>query len=308
MVDNPKNINQYGWLLNSASEEIMNTYLMPVAGNHENFADNAITDKFTISDYPEQDTASGVYYSFDYNNTHFMILNTNDLEDDKLSQQQIEWLRNDALSSGAQWKIVAIHKAVYSNGSHYDDSDVVAIREQLSTLMPELGIDLVFQGHDHVYMRTYSLDNNLVTDTERVYLTHNGKKYVTDVNPTGTSYVITGTSGVKIYNQKDASLTDELFPRAEKIIDVYASMFSAIEIDGGILYFDAYTVDGENTECVDSFAIQKDVNAGEYAGDCEDVSADKQNNTADENIFTKLIDFIKRIGRIIFNIYKLWFA
>lgn len=308
MVDNPKNVNQYGWLFNTAKEQIMNTYLMPVTGNHEDFAENAITDKFTISDYPEQDTTTGVYYSFDYNNAHFMILNTNELDSDELSAKQIEWLRADANSSDAQWKIVAIHKAVYSNGSHYDDNDVVAIRKQLSTLMPELGIDIVFQGHDHVYMRTYSLDNNLVTDTERVYLNHNGKKYVTDVNPSGTSYVITGTSGVKIYNQKDASLTDELFPRAEKIVDVNAAMFSAIEIDGGILYFDAYTVDGEKSECVDSFAIQKDITQGEYAGDCENVSAEKQNNPKEENIFKKLIDFIKRIGKVLYNIYKIWFA
>lgn len=308
MVDNPKNVNQYQWLLNSASDEIMNTYLMPVTGNHEDFAENAITDKFTISGYPEQDTATGVYYSFDYNNAHFMILNTNALDGDALSSEQIEWLRADASASNAEWKIVALHKAVYSNGSHYDDADVCAIREQLSTLMPELDIDLVFQGHDHVYMRTYTLDNNLVTDTQRVYLNHNGKKYVTDVNPTGTSYVISGTSGVKFYNQKDASLTDELFPRAEKIIDVSASVFSAIEIDGGVLYFDAYTVDGDNTTCIDSFAIQKDTTQGDYAGDCEDVSAEKQNNTNEDDFFTKLVDFFKKIATVILNIYKLWFA
>ena len=85
-------------------------------------------------------------------------------------------------------------------------------------------------------------------------------------------------------------------------------MFSAIEINGGILYFDAYTVDGEKSECVDSFAIQKDITQGEYAGDCEDVSAEKQNNQENDNIFTKLIDFIKRIGKLFYNIYKLWFA
>lgn len=309
MVDNPKNVNQYQWLLNTASDRLMNTYLMPVSGNHEEFADNAIVDKFTVSAYPEQDVTSGVYYSFDYNNVHFIVLNTNDLnEDEGLSDKQIEWLRADAAASDAQWKVAAIHKAVYSNGSHYDDDDVCAIREQLSVLMPELDIDLVFQGHDHVYMRTYALDSNLVTDIERVYLTHNGKQYTTDVNPTGTSYVITGTSGVKIYNQKDATLTDELFPRAEKIIDVDASMFSAIEIDGGVLYFDAYTVDGENVTNVDSFAIQKDTQQGEYAGDCEDISAEEKNSSQNDNFFTKLIEFLKKIANIIFNIYKLYFA
>ena len=307
MVDNPKNVNQYQWLMNTASKQIMNTYLMPVTGNHENFKEYATLSKFTISDYPEQDTATGVYYSFDYNNAHFMVLNTNDLnENDGLSDAQIEWLKADASASDAQWKIVALHKAVYSNGSHYDDDDVVAIREQLSVLMPQLDIDLVFQGHDHVYMRTYSLDSNLVTDTERVLLSHNGKQYITDVQPTGTSYVISGTSGVKVYNQKDASLTDELFPRAEQIIDVNASMFSAIEIDGGVLYFDAYTVDGDNATNVDSFAIQKDTSQGEYAGDCEDVSAEEKNNAGENNFFKKLIDFFKKIITFFINLHNMF--
>lgn len=307
MVDNPKNVNQYQWLLNTASEQIMNTYLMPVTGNHENFEEYATLSKFTISDYPEQDTSTGVYYSFDYNNAHFMVLNSNDLnENEGLSDAQIEWLKADAAATDAQWKIVAIHKAVYSNGSHYDDDDVIAIREQLSVLMPQLDIDIVFQGHDHVYMRTYALDSNLVADTERVLLSHNGKNYVTDVQPTGTSYVICGTSGVKVYNQKDASLTDELFPRAEKIIDVDASMFSAIEIDGGVLYFDAYTVDGDNAVNVDSFAIQKDTSEGEYAGDCEDVSADEKNNANENSFFKKLIDFFKKLITFFINLHNMF--
>lgn len=307
MVDNPKNVNQWQWLFNTASDEIMNTYFMPASGNHEEFEDYALVNKFTISDHPEQDTATGVYYSFDYNNAHFMVLNTNDLnENDGLSDAQIEWLKADAAASDAQWKIVALHKAVYSNGSHYDDDDVVAIREQLSVLMPQLDIDLVFHGHDHVYMRTYALDSNLVTDTQRVLLTHNGKQYVTDVQPTGTSYVISGTSGVKIYNQKDPSLTDELFPRAEKIIDVDASMFSALEIDGGVLYFDAYTVDGDNATNVDSFAIQKDTSQGNYAGDCEDVSAAEKNNAGENNFFKKLIDFLKKFVAFFVNLHDLF--
>ncbi len=308
MVDNPKNVNHYKWLLNYASDELMNTYFMPVAGNHDDYGEYALTSKFTFPAYPEQDTVTGVYYSFDYNNVHFMMLNSNNMNSDEgLSDEQIEWLKADAAASDAQWKIVAIHKAPYSNGSHYDDDDVAAIREQLSVLMPELDIDIVFQGHDHVYMRTYALDNNLVSDTERVYLTHNGKKYVTDVNPTGTSYVITGTSGVKVYNQKDASLTDELFPRAEKIVDVTSSMFSAIEIVDGVLYFDAYTVDGDNVTNVDSFAIQKDTTQGEYAGDCEDVNAEEKNASQD-NFFKKLVDFFKKLAKILYNIYSMYFA
>lgn len=297
-VDNPDNVWQWQWLFDTASDEIMNTYYMPASGNHEEFGENAIVNKFVISNLPEQDTTTGAYYSFDYNNIHFMVLNTNDLnENDALSDKQIEWLRANALASDAQWKIVAIHKAIYSNGSHYDDDDVCAMREQLSELMPQLDIDLVFQGHDHVYMRTYALDSNQVTDTQRVYLTYNGKKYATDVQPTGTSYVISGTSGVKTYLTKDASLTDELFPRAEAIIDVDTSMFSAVTVDGGVLYFDAYTVDGDTVTNIDSFAIQKDTQQGEYAGDCEDVSAEEKNSSSSSllDLLNSFIAFVKKI-------------
>ena len=58
-----------------------------------------------------------------------MVLNTNDLENDKLSDEQIEWLKESANSSDAQWKIVALHRAPYSNGSHFDDDDIVAMRK-----------------------------------------------------------------------------------------------------------------------------------------------------------------------------------
>lgn len=309
-VDNPDNINQWQWLFDTASDEIMNTYYMPTSGNHENYGENAIVNKFVLSNLPEQDTTTGAYYSFDYNNIHFMVLNSNDLnENDALSDKQIEWLKADAKASSAQWKIVAIHKAIYSNGSHYDDDDVCAIRDQLSVLMPELDIDLVFQGHDHVYMRTYNLDSNKVTDTERVYLEHNGKKYVTDVMPTGTSYVICGTSGVKTYLTKDNSLTDELFPRAEAIVDVDSSMFSAVTVDGGVLYFDAYSVDGDNVKNVDSFAIQKDTNDGTYAGDCEDVSAADKNSEGSSlrDMFKKLLNFLTKIFTFITNIKNMYF-
>lgn len=314
LVDHGNNSFQWQWMFDTASDNLVNTYLMPVTGNHEAKTDNATVNNFALSNLPEQDTASGVYYSFDYNNVHVMVLNTNDLnEDNTLSDKQIEWLKNDASSSDAQWKIVAFHKALYSNGSHYDDKDVCAMRDQLSVLMPQLGIDIVLQGHDHVYMRTYAMDSNKVTDTERVYLTKNGHQYKTDVMPTGTSYIISGTSGVKTYVERDVSVTDEYFPRAEVVKHIKAQTFSAIQIEGGVLYFDAYKVDGNKTERIDSFAIQKDTTQGNVTGDCEDVSAEKQNQIPSENkgfieqildFIIKILNFIAKVSNIIAVLFE----
>ncbi|MCQ2471882.1 MAG: metallophosphoesterase [Clostridia bacterium] len=263
-VDHGDNFRQWQWLLDEASDTLMNTVLMSASGNHEDMGTNAIDKNFVYSNIPEQDVSTGIYCSFDYNNIHFAILNTNDLDDDdSLSDTQINWLKEDMNNSTADWKFVALHKAIYSNGSHYKDGDVRKIRNELCKLMPQLGIDMVFQGHDHVYLRTDSMVNNWVEKVDTTKTTFNGKEYEVKQSPIGTVYVISGCSGVKVYNQKDASLTDKYFPRAEAIYDVDDSVFSGVHIVGDTLYFDAYTVDvktGE-TENIDSFAIQKNLGA-----------------------------------------------
>lgn len=282
-VDHGNNFRQWQWFLNGASDTLMNTALMSASGNHEGKGEFAIADNFTYSNVPEQDEESGIYYSFDYNNVHVAILNSNDLDkDESLSDAQIDWLKKDMQESDADWKFVALHKAPYSNGSHYDDKDVCEIRDELCTLMPQLGIDIVFQGHDHVYLRTDAMIDNEVEAVTTSTATFNGKEYTVKESPVGSVYVISGCSGVKVYKQKDASLTDEYFPRAEAIEDVSLSVFSGVRIVDNILYFDAYTVDVANgdTQNIDSFAIRKDL------------SVKKGTGVPDGNSFKEIFDSI----------------
>ena len=307
MVDHGDNQKQWAWMFNTASESLMNTYMMPSAGNHENHGTNALDNYFVLPNAPQQDKTSGVYYSFYYNNTHFAVLNSNNLnEAEGLSDDQIKWLTDDMTKSNAQWKFVILHKAVYSQGSHYKDDDVCAIREQLQVLMPQLGIDMVFQGHDHVYMRTSSLVNNANTPYDTAYLTNDGKIYKTQVQLTGTTYVISGTCGVKTYIQNDVTLTDEFFPRGETILSVDYPMFSAIKIKDGILYFDAYSVTDKGAENVDSFAIQKDKTQGTIAEGYTPPADDSDNSSKASDAFRKAIDFIKKFLTVIYNIAK-WY-
>ena len=307
MVDHGDNQKQWAWMFNTASDKLMNTYMMPASGNHEGHGTNAIDNYFVLPNAPEQDKTGGVYYSFDYNNAHFAVLNTENLSaDEGLSDDQINWLINDMTSSDAQWKFVTLHKAVYSQGSHYEDDDVCAIREQLQVLMPQLGIDMVFQGHDHVYMRTGSLVNNAHTAYETTYLQNNGKVYKTQVQPTGTTYVISGTCGVKTYIQNDVTLTDEYFPRGEKILSVDYPMFSAVRIEDGILYFDAYSVTENGAEAVDSFAIQKDKTQGTIAEGYTPPADDSADTQGGSDTIGKIISLFKKIITIVFNIAK-WY-
>ena len=257
-VDDGRSFIQWQRMFNSATDSLMDTAFMTAAGNHEEKGDYALDYYFNFPNVSEQDKITGVYYSFDYNNAHFVVLNTNNLgEDEGLNAEQIEWLKADMNASDADWKFVALHKAPYSNGSHYDDDDVIAIRAQLQSLMPELGIDVVFQGHDHVYMRSDVLNNNAIVDTEETNVSYNGLDYTAKVNPDGTIYSINGTIGVKHYKAKPVEETSELMPEGETVVYLEVPSYSYIQIDGDMLYFDSYAVEGDKETRVDQFAIKK---------------------------------------------------
>ncbi len=309
LVDYGMNNHQWQWMFDTASNNLMNTYLMPATGNHEEKDDFSTVSNFVLPNVPEQETVSGVYYSFDYNNLHVAVLNTNDLADnDALSNKQIDWLKKDMKASSAKWKVVMLHKALYSNGSHYDDDDVTAMRKQLGKLMPELDIDLVLQGHDHVYLRTYSLNNNKKVNEQVTYLRYgaDGTAYKTFVQPTGTLYAIDGCAGVKLYKTKDATATDEYFPRADEIVDADAPMFAAVQIRDGVLYVDAYLVKGDEAVKVDSYAIQKDTDQGEELPKSEWPSDDDEAVKFSFKAFEKFISIIKKILTVLNNFNKIF--
>ncbi len=256
-VDAGDNLNQWRYFLNGAADTLMSTAIMPVSGNHEAKGSYALDRNYALPTSVPQDTQTGYYYSYDYNNIHFIMLNTNLLDEDtgEIHGAQLDWLLSDAKGSDARWKIVVLHKAVYSNGPHCDDSDVTGLREQLSGLMPELCIDIVFQGHDHVYLRTAPMKDNAVVDTNTTSLSYKGLDYTAYQNTEGSIYTISGTAGVKFYGAKDLTVTDKLFPQAASVVTVSAPTFSAVRVDGDTLYFDAYTENGGSLSRIDSFAI-----------------------------------------------------
>ncbi len=302
MVDNGNDFVEWKRMFNSATNILMNTALMSASGNHEERGDNAQVNNFVYSNLPDQDTTTGVYYSFDYNNAHVAVLNTNDLSDENgLSDAQIQWLTEDMNASDKDWKFVALHKAPYSNGSHFDDDDVSAIRAQLQTLMPELDIDIVFQGHDHVYMRTDVMNNNQIVEAETTTVEYNGLEYTAKVDPDGTIYSINGTAGSKHYEPKAAEETAEAFPEGEAVISLDIPSYSYIQIDGGNLYFDSYAVNADGTEDrIDSFAISKDLskvdkednNPGE--GEGENGAGTNGDNADKDDVLGNITDTLRQ--------------
>ena len=73
-----------------------------------------------------------------------------------------------------------------------------------------------------------------------------------------------------------------------------------------VLYFNAYTVDGENVTCVDSFAIQKNTAQGEeLAPELWPEEELPQEET--EDLISKIVEVFKKILQVMWNILNIYF-
>ncbi|MBR6005231.1 MAG: metallophosphoesterase family protein, partial [Clostridia bacterium] len=254
-----KNCKHWKSFFNTAADSLIKTFFMPAAGAREK-AGGYLTKYFVLKGIPKQKTDTGVYYSYDYNNIHFTVLNTNNLAGKELGEPQLNWLKEDVSSSDADWKVVVLPKAIYSNGAKATAKENKNIRAQLSGLLPYLGVDLVLQGQDLVYWRTGALSGGLPAMSGKEKVSYNGSDYTAMVNPQGTVYALPGTAGVKRVYETNNTAT--LFPNAEKSFVPDAPMFASIRTDGSTLYYDAYKVIDGKAEKADSFAIKKTGSSG----------------------------------------------
>ena len=60
----------------------------------------------------------------------------------------------------AKWRIAVFHQDIYGSGYDHSDSDGMVLRTQLTPLMDKYKIDVVMQGHDHTYSRTFQLEGD----------------------------------------------------------------------------------------------------------------------------------------------------
>lgn len=239
---------------------------VPVAGNHDgNITNKANTNCFKNTfclDESKNESIEGVYYSFDYGNAHFAVLNTNDMY--PMSQAQRNWLINDMSNTDARWKIVLQHRSLYSAGKNINKPDTIVMRNVLIPIMDELGIDMVYAGHDHMYLRTNQVKGDaLVEDVTYVDEIYNGEKITFAVNPDGTVYTLPSTAGTKRYavNEDAISPILDVAAVAETTLD-RGGCFCTTEINGDRLIYKAYIVDDETQEVslIDSYAIIKTAN------------------------------------------------
>ena len=134
-------------------------------------------------------TNAGSDYYYVYNNTLFMVLNSNN----KSTAEHKEFMEQAIAATADQditWKTVVFHHSIYSTASHYDDSDIITRRQELPGVFDDLDIDVVLMGHDHVYARTYMMEDGYtpVVSNESSTTDPEGILYITANSASGSKY------------------------------------------------------------------------------------------------------------------------
>ncbi|MBI2577964.1 MAG: metallophosphoesterase [Candidatus Wildermuthbacteria bacterium] len=195
-----------------------NICVFPVLGNHDVQTGNGqpYLDNFYL---PTVSSGTERYYSFDYSNTHFTALDTN--MSFAVGSSQYNWLVSDLSSNAKPWKIVLFHHAPYTIGPHSADAIVTEIRNTLVPLFEQYGVQLVLNGHDHLYTRSNPIN--------------------------GVAYVVSGAGGNSLYlgipAGYTASFLDNVYSFTQVTIDGSALTLKQVKQDGTI--FETHVITGD---------------------------------------------------------------
>jgi hypothetical protein len=86
------------------------------------------------------------YYNFRVENVEFFALDSTYMD-----PPQIDWFSRQLYASSAAWKICFFHHPLYSNARYHGED--VDLRTQLEPLFRKFGVNVVLNGHQHVYER-----------------------------------------------------------------------------------------------------------------------------------------------------------
>jgi len=222
---------EWGDFFSAGSWIFRETNIIPVAGNHEyprpaDGGERTLTHlwrpHFTLPENGPGGLEESSYW-VDYQGVKIIVLNNN-----QQLEEQRDWLAGVLEENEARWTIVSMHQPIYSTGSKRDNPE---LQKLLLPLIDEYGVDLVLQGHDHTYGRTYPLKAGQIAT--------GGEK--------GTVYVVS-SSGAKFYDQNPLYL----HLMAETALDT--QLFQVIDLEEDALHYRAVTVTGE---VIDQFTVRK---------------------------------------------------
>ena len=199
----------------------------PCVGNHDFHTNEGgpLFEEFLLPRNGPQGHTPERHYWFDYGCVRFVAIDT-DLFKKAIDEEIVPWLDKVLNAPEPRWKIVFFHHPVYSN-AHYGPTR--KLWDHLVPCMERHRVNLVLNGHDHLYERTHPIRERKVVAPGQ-----------------GIVYITTGAGGAKLYPPRSqpmeemavASGTDHSFT----VIDVSASSLKLKQIEAGGKLLDEYEI------------------------------------------------------------------
>lgn len=176
--------------------------------------------QFTLPENGINGLSETVYY-IDYQGVRVISLNSN-----KKVEEQTKWLKTVLKSNKNAWTVVVFHHPIFASAKRRDN---LTIRRQWKPVFDTFRVDLVLQGHDHLYARGRACEG-----AESGVKTRNCTVYVTSI------------SGMKMYRPTPKFQMDRIGENMQ--------LFQVISFTENTLHFESVTVTGET---FDSFRVIK---------------------------------------------------
>lgn len=251
---------------------LRNTPVWPAYGNH----DARRWVFYDIFSFPTKAESGGVvsdsehYYSFDYANIHFVMLDTEDSDLD-VDSKMLNWLKKDLQKTKQQWLITIFHHPPYTKGTHDSDNKwrsggrLNATRENVLPILEKAGVDLVLSGHSHMYERSELINchygDSSTFKNNMIRATNKNNKYKKKGNSitgnSGTIYTVIGSSSkVDIGDLNHPALPYSFHEAGSMVFDVNESSLKSFFIN-------------KEGKIIDQFEITKGIQTGVESKDCK---------------------------------------
>jgi hypothetical protein len=187
-------------------------------GNHEMetwYSPDAYGGQYARWDFPGEASSSAppTYYSFVYGNVGIVSLDANDVSYEIPANfgysggAQVSWLNSTLAAFRANPEIDFVvayfhHCAYCTCSTHGSDGGV---DKYFVPLFDKYTVDLVINGHNHIYERTDPLVGGVVTQAAPIGTVLNNNP--SSGKPAGTTYIVAGGAGKSLYSF-DGNSTD----------------------------------------------------------------------------------------------------
>jgi len=161
----------------------------PCPGNHDVRTDRAapLFEQFVLPENgPAEETPERNYW-FDYGDIRFVSIDSN-VYLESLEKVIVPWLDRALSASDARWKVCFLHHPVYSNAKY---GPTKKLWNTIVPVMEKRGVQLVLNGHDHLYERTHPILRKEIVAPGQ-----------------GIVYVTTGAGGAELYAPRDTPIPE----------------------------------------------------------------------------------------------------